>query len=319
MGNGNTKLNSTEGETETISTKIRPTLLGRFEEFIKRRNVESSPSKKKLLKDAEEEDGSSDVTKPCSHEINETEDHKVSVSTKEETTVPLETEEKISRVVPMENSECQAMEEKVNINKDIDLSEDKVIHANENVETEIKTEEKIIEEIVEKVKKEKELQEVNAKNDDNDSDDEGTAELGRYLCPGSPSFRIYCIEADKRKAEEEKEEEKRKSPTIVMHKKSHSADSVESLETRNTISNEVINLILQSCFKLQWQPQHNHNYNCDYIGHICPYFSTILLKFNRECNRNHNCNLEMIKCLYITCFIDIYRYIFKVDIENGFS
>jgi hypothetical protein len=41
-----------------------------------------------------------------------------------------------------------------------------------------------------------------------------------------------------------------------MHKKSHSADSVESLETRNAISNEVINILLQSCFKLQWQPRY---------------------------------------------------------------
>ncbi|XP_045821682.1 uncharacterized protein LOC123914525 [Trifolium pratense] len=222
MGNGSTKLYSTEGETESVSPKspkTRPTLIGRFEEFRKRMNFESSPSKKQLLKDAEEEDRSSNVSKSSSHEINETEHHKVSVSTKEEATVPLETTEKISRVVPMKNSAREAMEEKDNINKAI-----------EKIEAEIKTDEKIIEEIVKKLK-----------IDDNDSDDEETAELGRYLCHGSPSFRIYCIEADRRKAEEEKEEEERKSPTI--HQKSHSADSVEKIKTRNKISNEVPEIV----------------------------------------------------------------------------
>ncbi|GAU45742.1 hypothetical protein TSUD_77670 [Trifolium subterraneum] len=220
MGSGNTKLNSIEGETESISSKTRPTLIGRLEEFRKRWNIEYSLSKKELLKDAEQEDGSSDGSKSSSHEINETENRKVSASTKEEATVPLE------------NSAREAMEEKDNIDKDI-----------AKVEAEIKTDEKIIEEIVKKVKKEMELQKVSAKIDDNDSDEE-TGEFGRYLCRGSPSFRIYCIEADKRKAEEEKEkeeEERRKSP--VIHQKSHSADSVESIKKRNTISSEVPQIV----------------------------------------------------------------------------
>jgi len=260
MGSGNSRLNSAEGET--IPSKTRSTLIGRFEEFRKCRNAGATLSKKELLKEAEQGDGVSNISQSSIREINETEARKNSVSTKEEPTVPLATTEKISRVVPMENSECKTTEEKkekVNINKDIDLSGEKVVDSNEKVEAEIKTEEGNIEGIVEEVKEgmvevkeeknEQKVSEKNGENDDNDSDDDDDDEVGRFLYPGSPSFRIYCTEADTRK---EEEEECKSSTIIVMHQKSRSADSVQSVALRKTkISNEVINLLLKSCFKLQ--------------------------------------------------------------------
>jgi len=261
MGSGNSRLNSAEGES--VSNKIRSTLIGRFEEFRKRRNAGATLSKKELLKDSEQGDGGSIISQTSFREINETEVRKDSVLTKEEPTVPLATTEKISRVVPMENSECKTTEEKkekVNINKDIDLSGEKVVDSNEKVEAEIKTEEGNIEGIVEEVKEEmvdvkeekneQEVSEKNGENDDNDSDDDDDDEVERFLYRGSPSFRIYCTEADTRK--EEKEEECKSSTVVVMHQKSRSADSVQSVALRKAkISNEVINLLLKSCFKLQ--------------------------------------------------------------------
>lgn len=271
MGSGNSRLNSAEGES--VSNKIRSTLIGRFEEFRKRRNAGATLSKKELLKDSEQGDGVSIISQSSFREINETEVRKDSASTKEEPTVPLATKEKISRVVPMENSECKTTEEKeekININKDIDLREEKVVDSNEKVEAEIKTEEGNIEGIVEEVKEEKmvevkeekneqEVSEKNGENDDNDSDDDDEDdddEVGRFLYQGSPSFRIYCTEADTRK--EEEEEECKSSNIVVMHQKSRSADSVvQSVAARKTkISNEVINFLLKSCF----QAIHNRNY-----------------------------------------------------------
>lgn len=261
MGSGNSRLNSAEGES--VSNKIRSTLISRFEEFRKRRNAGATLSKKELLKDSEQGDGGSIISQTSFREINETEVRKNSVSTKEEPTVPLATKEKISRVVPMENSECKTTEEKekkkekMNINKDIDLREEKVVDSNEKVEAETKTEEGNIEGTVEEVKEEKMVevkeekneQEVSEKtgenddndNDDDDDDDDDDDEVGRFLYQGSPSFRIYCTEADTRK--EEEEEECKSSNIVVMHQKSRSADSVvQSVAARKTkISNEVIN------------------------------------------------------------------------------
>ena len=224
MGSGHSKLNSSE--EESVPIKVHTTLLGRFEEYRKQRNAESTLSKKQLLTEAEEEDGStSNISQSSSHGTNATECHKVLDSTV---------------VVPTENSECETTEETIDMKKDIDLRQENTDHSNEKVEAEIKTEEGNIEKIVEEVKEEK-----SGENDDNDSDnnDDESEEHGRIICPGSPSFRIYCIEADKRIAElQEKgdEEEGKSQTTILTHQKSCSADSVVSTAASSNIrtSNE---------------------------------------------------------------------------------
>lgn len=247
MGSASSRLNSADG-SEVVSSKIRPLLIGKFEEFKKRRSYgQGTLSKKQLLKDAaEEEDENSQSS--SSHHVTETAEDKNKnkvLSTKEidpppskeeETVVRVISNEKLSRVVPMPNSECETVKEgkekdpikeKVEqvINKDpiIDLNQDRVniIHADEKkVEAEVKTEEEVkgntitAAEIVEVLIKPENEQEVSAKSHDGEDDDDGCdsdeepEEFGRFLCPGSPSFRIYCIEAEKRKEEEEKEKEK---------------------------------------------------------------------------------------------------------------
>ncbi|XP_058735930.1 uncharacterized protein LOC131608002 [Vicia villosa] len=250
MGNGTSRVNSTPEQGESIPAKVRSTIVGRFEDFRKQRNAESTLSKKKLLKNGEEEDGGSSVSRSSSNETNETKDGKVSVSTKEETTVPLTTTENISRVVPVEDIECKTIEEKVNIKNEIHVSKDKEIHANVKDEEENKIKEERIKRLVEEVEKEQE-QEASAKcekSDDNDheeDDDDEESDLGRFLCPGSPSFKIYCIEADERKTQEEEkdkeEEEKFKNPTL---QKSRSDNCLESSSSKNTrISNEVSQIV----------------------------------------------------------------------------
>ena len=266
MGGGNSKLNA--GEAVAVPVKIRPVLLRRFEELRKGRSaarlqVEGTLSKKQLLKDAEEEDSNS-------HSSNETKtEDKVSTKViqlaKEETGVQGIATEKLSRVVPLPNSECEVEEEKDsnqgnveqdnkhndhddqenvddstesnveqdNKHNDHDDQENvkesnksnveqdnkhydhddqekvkdtnksnveqdnkhndhddqkKVIHVDEKAEAEVKIE-----------KEEATLPEPD-KEQDVDDDDE-SEQFGMFL-PGSPSFRIYCIEAEKGQEEE---------------------------------------------------------------------------------------------------------------------
>ncbi|TKY60552.1 gelsolin-related protein of 125 kDa [Spatholobus suberectus] len=234
MGIGNSRLNAAEGDV--VPAKIRPMLVGRFEEFKKRRNEEGTLSKKKLLKDADEEDDNSQSSRLTEREDNKVPSPKEIQPLKEETVVrAIITTEKLSRVVPMPNSECKIVQEnhpnKGNIqqvNKDMDPNQDKV---NQMAEAEVKTEEGNTVEPVEEPKREKE-QEVGAKGDGDSDDEDDSEEDGRFLRPGSPSFRIYCIEAEKRN------EEERNIPTIIMHQKSRSADSVERVASGN--SNEVL-------------------------------------------------------------------------------
>ncbi|XP_061360896.1 uncharacterized protein LOC133304850 [Gastrolobium bilobum] len=70
---------------------------------------------------------------------------------------------------------------------------------------------------------------------DDDDDDADDNETGRLIGDGSPSFRIYCIEANKRKEEQ----------IYTMHHRSHSADSIESASSasrKSLHSNEVVKI-----------------------------------------------------------------------------
>lgn len=266
MGSGNSRLNATEGGG-VLPPKVRSTLLNRFEEFRKRRNGGAGTiSKKQLLKDAEETE---DEHSQISHE-SETEDNKVLVlketqPIKEETVVQVIATEKLSRVVPMPNPECEIEEQKDQVNQNTDSNKGKteqvtdpnmviiehvnecidqgviiidpkqgklilvdekveaevkteVVHVDvkaeaefktgegkiaEQAETEVKTEEGKIAEPVEEPRQEIKEEVGEKSDDDSDDDDEEDGEFGRFLCPGSPSFRIYYIEAEKRKDQEE--------------------------------------------------------------------------------------------------------------------
>ncbi|KAK7318314.1 hypothetical protein RJT34_03013 [Clitoria ternatea] len=259
MGIGNSKLNGAEGESVSIPAKIRPMLTGKFEEFKKRRNV--TQSKKQLLNDFAEEDPNSSQSshRETTTTTTKTQDKKVSYPN--EIQPPIQeigvsraitiTTEKLSRVVPMPNSTCEIEDNNPNmeqVQNDKDFNQGKVIHAAEIAEVEVKTEDgKFAEQrleneqkiCVEETPKPGNKQKGGVENhkgsndDDNDKDDDedGSEVVNRFLCPGSPSFRIYCIEA-----EEMNGEECNKPPTIVMHHKSHSA--AESTTSRN--SNEVV-------------------------------------------------------------------------------
>ncbi|RDX71799.1 hypothetical protein CR513_48799, partial [Mucuna pruriens] len=205
MGLSSSKLNAAEGET-----KSRPMSVGRFEEFIKRKET---PSKKKLLKDADEETDNSLSSRQTETEYKFSSPRVIQPPKEGTTVVQAITAEKLSRVVPMPNSECKIVENNhlrnINkVNKDMD--------PNHMVKTEERTKE----------------QQVSAKGDDHDddSDDEDESEqIGRLICPGSPSFRIYCIQAEKINDEKCNSN----SPTISVHQKSHSADSVKRAAPRN--------------------------------------------------------------------------------------
>ncbi|OIW00245.1 hypothetical protein TanjilG_27496 [Lupinus angustifolius] len=246
MGGGNSKLNA--GEEVVVPVKIRPLLLRRFEEFRKHRNggtlkIEGTLSKKELLKDNPgEEDGNSQTSHEHETEIQEKYNEKEHI--KEEIMVlRVISIEKISRVVPLPNTECECkckcetQEEKEENKEEKDTNterdnQEKVFHVNDVVE------------VHEDEKTRENEEELDAKSDtessDDDDDDEESEEHGRLDYPGSPSFRIYCIETENRK--EGKEE--CKNETIVVHKKSASADSIHSTASRiSRNSNEATQIV----------------------------------------------------------------------------
>ncbi|XP_020237035.1 uncharacterized protein LOC109816431 [Cajanus cajan] len=172
MGIGNSKLNAAEGEV--VPPKIRPMLVFKYEDFKKRTNAETNLSKKKLLKEATEEDDNSLEIQPSE-------------------------EEKVSRVVPMANSECPILKD------NHPLDQHNMNHAVLSAEAM-----------------------EDAKGDDHDDNDHNdNNDDGRNICPGSPSFRIYCIDNE--------ECDNYPTKTVVMHQRSHSADSVERVASTEVL------------------------------------------------------------------------------------
>ncbi|KAK7291530.1 hypothetical protein RIF29_06752 [Crotalaria pallida] len=263
MGGGNSKLKA--GDGVVVPDKIRPLLLRRFEELRKRRNgatlqVEGTLSQKQLLKDAHEDEGSNN-SQVSSHETEtetETQQHdtekektdeaeKVQVKEEIQMIVRVISIEKISRLVPMPNCECKCKseeqeeeEEEEKETKTEHHDNQKVFHIDKvaEVHEEEKTKENEQEEIHAKIDDQSDEDEDEDDDDDNHYENEQNGRVG----PGSPSFRIYCIEADNRK--DSKEDEESKNETIVVHKKSASADSIQSSTSRRSgNSNEVIQVV----------------------------------------------------------------------------
>lgn len=191
MGLRTSKLNA--AKVEGVPAKI----VAKFEDFKKQRNAESTLSKKELLKHEDEEDSNSQSLPQndsghkvsSSHEIQKPREEMVAKST---------AAEKLSRVAPVPNSEGKIMEENhpykdntEQVNRDMDPYQDKLTHVVTMVVAEVKAEEENSAKPEGEPRKEKD-EEVGAKDDDED----------RLLRPGSPSFRIYCIESEKIKESE---------------------------------------------------------------------------------------------------------------------
>ncbi|CAL0330075.1 unnamed protein product [Lupinus luteus] len=240
MGGGSSKINA--GGEVVIPVKIRPLLLSRFEEFRKGRNgdtlkIEGTLSRKQLLKDGhEEEDGGSQNSFENEKQTQDKEKEKEQV--KDETmVVRVISIDKISRVVPLPDCECECETNKEKEKKENNTEQDnqeKVFHVDEVVEEH--EEENTRENEQADAKSDNETSDDDGDNETSDDDDEGE-EHGRLVYPRSPSFRIYCIETENKRDEKEGS----KNETVVVHKKSASADSIHNAASRN--SNEVTQIV----------------------------------------------------------------------------
>ncbi|KAK8472710.1 hypothetical protein PHAVU_002G283500 [Phaseolus vulgaris] len=227
MGLRNSKPNAAEGDA--LPAKTLPRIVAKFDELKKHKNAESTLSKKKLLKCADEEDGKSQSS-PENESGQKVSSSQEIQKPKEEMVAQVTAAEKLSRVAPMPNSEGKVMEENhpnkdnTEQNRDVDPNQDKWNHDVKMVEAEMKTEEDKSAKLEGEPRKEKD-QEMGAKGDENDDDSDD--EVGRLIRPGSPSFRIYCIDPEKKKDGE----------CCKMHQKTLSLNSVETFTSTN--SNQV--------------------------------------------------------------------------------
>jgi len=200
MGLRNSKPTAAEGDA--LPAKTLPRIVAKFDELKKHKNAESTLSKKKLLKCADEEDGKSQSS-PENESGQKVSSSQEIQKPKEEMVAQVTAAEKLSRVAPMPNSEGKIMEENhpnkdntEQVNRDVDPNQDKWNHDVRMVEAEMKTEEDKSAKLEGEPRKEKD-QEMGAKGDENDDDSDD--EVGRLIRPGSPSFRIYCIDPEKKK------------------------------------------------------------------------------------------------------------------------
>jgi hypothetical protein len=244
MGGNNSRSVNPNGE-DVLPARLRPLLRQRIEEFRKRRNArrDDAVSKKELLKDdaGNNDDRSSNVNEV----LEETRQHG-----EEKTTVHAVTVEKLSQVAPLPVSECGIEEEEHKGSKDHNLEKCKEIERNvAEVKIAASLQENKYEESNEKHDDEDKKEEEEEEEEDEEEDEN---EIGRLIGPGSPSFRIYYIEATERKEQElrdtrvsDKQQGEKEDEPIAVHYKSHSCESDESATSasENTDnSNEVIKL-----------------------------------------------------------------------------
>lgn len=246
---------------EVVPARIRPLLRRRIEELRKHKNGaslggEGTLSKKQLLKgdaaeEEEDDDDQSSNKDENKHKISSKETQHTAKEQSQQTLVRVVTVEKLSKVVPLPASEYGTEEQH---NKHEDHSQEKVKDVENKDKVDLVTDNEECAYCIWPPPKNNKHEEVNDKrdddhdekdddDDDDDDDDENEEgeeedENGRFLGPGSPSFKIY-IEDEKIK------EEQRENQTIVVHQKSLSADSFESAtsasgNSRN--SNEVVEI-----------------------------------------------------------------------------
>jgi hypothetical protein len=239
MGGNNSRLINPSGG-DTLPAKFRPLFRQRIEEFRNRRNVrreEGAMSKKELLKD---DDGNSNERSSNANEIfEENQPHK-----DEKTTACVVPVEKLSQVAPL------PVYEYGNEKEDEEDGERKG-HKDHDQEKKDRDIEKKIAAVKSALLHEENKHDDEEKEEEDEDEDED--DIGRLIGPGSPSFRIYCIEAEERKEQElcdtdthEVSEylDEKENQDIDVHRKSDSTDSDESVtsESENADnSNEVIN------------------------------------------------------------------------------
>ncbi|KAJ7945662.1 Nuclear polyadenylated RNA-binding protein [Quillaja saponaria] len=277
MGCGNSRLNP---DGEMVPARIRPLLKRRFEELRRRKNGVSlhggdgTLSKKELLKDAVEDDESSPTQSLHEKDGNVTSlpKPKENGESKEETVVVMVRvpAEKSSKVVPVPDSESESEnsvelnDRKREIELDVKANDDKKVGVMEKTEAMVKTEE--VEAVAEKTRDVKKTEERQAEHDHHEGEaddekqedeDDNHGENGRQkpdpnwlLCPGSPSFRVYCIESldtfsskkeplDQFASKKESMENKEKEEIVAneqapSHQKTPSSDSIESSASGNS-------------------------------------------------------------------------------------
>ncbi|CAJ1937560.1 unnamed protein product [Sphenostylis stenocarpa] len=228
MGMGISKLNAAE-EGKGAPAKFLPSFVGRIEEFRKYKNTENTLSKKKLLKYADRED----VKSRSSQSEDNVSSSKEIQTSKEETGARVIAAERLSRVVPMPNSEGKIMAENhpnkdnvEQVKRNMDPSQGKLNHVVEMVQAEVKTGEEKSARLAEEEPKKEKMQ--SEKGDEHDDDKDESEEVGRFICPGSPSFKIYCFDPEKIN--------EGNRPPIITHHKARSASTVETAASK--FSNE---------------------------------------------------------------------------------
>jgi hypothetical protein len=242
MGGNNSRLINPSGG-DTLPAKFRPLFRQRIEEFRNRRNVrkeDGAMSKKELLKD---DDGNSNERSSNANEIfEETQPRK-----DEKTTACVVPVEKLSQVAPL------PVYEYGNEKEDEEEEEERKGHKNHDQEKKDKDIEKKIAVVKSALLLEDNKHDDEEEEDDKEDEDEDEDDIGRLISPGSPSFRIYCIEAEERKERESFDTDthevseyldEKENQDIDVHHKSDSTDSDESVtsESENADnSNEVIN------------------------------------------------------------------------------
>ncbi|XP_018859404.2 ABC transporter F family member 4-like [Juglans regia] len=203
MGSGSSKLTP---EADAVPAKIRPAIHRWFEDVRRRKN--ENMSKKELLKDAAEEDESS---RPHSlHDIERRSSSSSYESIASSIPAPIVEDKSIVASGPLESEETKLPEEHKNegLSGKQDDKEDSKEEEEEKKQSTV---------VVEKVVAAVEDHETMEEEEDEEEEEEEDEEKGDYVCLGSPSFRVYCVQAA-----EENEEESKKGST---HKNSTSGDS----------------------------------------------------------------------------------------------
>lgn len=215
MGCNNSKL---DPQGEAVPAKIRPLLRRRIEEIRRRRNAITfkvgNLSKKKLLKDGAEEDDQSDHSSPPSVQDN---NESKSISS-------LEGSIGSSKVAPEPVSDISSKEFAEVTNQEKSTKED-------NKDNDEEKREKVAEPVV--ILEEVMVVELEEGEDEDEDEDERRVSNveDSLICPGSPSFRVYCIQS--------LTDDKDDSHGNDLHKKSPSDDSVEISESINSSEGSV--------------------------------------------------------------------------------
>ncbi|KAG6686153.1 nucleolin [Carya illinoinensis] len=216
MGSGNSKLTP---EGETMPARVRPVLHRWFEEIRRRRNA--NMSKKGLLKDAVEGEESSGRPRYLRDTERESTSplHETTASSK--AAMPTVEEKSDAAVVPRPSVSDKTNKGSKEHKHGPKICGKRDVKGGGEEKQENKVVEKavVVEEVVAVHEEDHHDQETTEEEEEEEEEDD---EPGTYICPGSPSFRVYCVHS----TDDEEEEESKKGS---RHKNSPSTgDSVES-------------------------------------------------------------------------------------------